>query len=144
MLPDEFKERIEDEKILAAIAAAEAGTSGEIRVFITRHSPQDPLPDARRQFEALGMTKTPLRNGVLLYFAPRSRRFAIVGDEGIHLRCGQAFWDRVAEAMTVLLKAGDPEGAIIAGIREAGVELTRHFPKNPADRNDLPDSVVRD
>ncbi len=144
MRPEEFIEKLEDDRIVAAISAAEAGTSGEIRVFVTRHSPTEPLTEARRQFEQLGMARTPLRNAVLLYFAPRTRKFAIIGDEGIHLRCGQAFWDKVGEEMTVHLKSGDFTGAILAGIQQAGRELTRHFPKNPLDRNDLPDSVIRD
>ncbi len=144
MRPEEFKEQLENDKIVAAIAAAEAATSGEIRVFVTRHATKDSLAEAKRQFDLLGMTRTPLRNAVLLYFAPRTRSFAIVGDEGIHRRCGQIFWDRVAAAMSALLKAGDVTGAVLAGVREAGIELARHFPKNPADRNDLPDAVIRD
>ncbi len=144
MHPNDFKERLEDETIVAAIREAEARTSGEIRVFVTRHSPRDPMAEARRQFFKLRMHQTPERNGVLLYFAPRSRRFAIVGDDGIHQRCGQEFWDRTAVAMSGLLKANEWTGAIVAGIREAGVELARHFPKPSGDLNDLPDSVVRD
>lgn len=144
MGPDEFKDRLDDGKIVAAIKAAEAGTSGEIRVFVTRHCPGDPLAEARRQFELLGMSRTPLRNAVLLFFAPAVQRFAIVGDEGIHFRCGQAFWDRVAQSMESLLKAGDFTGAVVAGVAESGREMARHFPKTPLDRNDLPDAVIRD
>jgi uncharacterized membrane protein len=144
MRPEEFVDRLEDEKIVAAIQAAEEKTSGELRVLITRHAPANPLAEARRQFEQLGMTRTPLRNAVLLFIAPRAQTFAIVGDEGIHLRCGQAFWDDVTAAMTERMKAGDFTGALVAGIQRAGAELARHFPKNPLDRNDLPDSIVRD
>lgn len=144
MRPEKFIEQLEDSRIVAAIVEAEAGTSGEIRVFVTRHSPDDPLAEARRQFEKLGMTRTPLRNAVLLYFAPRNQTFAIIGDEAIHLRCGQTFWERVRTQMTVHLKSGDFTAGVVAGIQAAGLELSRHFPRDPRDRNDLPDSVIRD
>ena len=138
-----FQRQIDDQELQAAIREAERGTSGEIRVFISRLASTDPLADARREFERLGMTRTPLRNAVLLFFAPESQRFAIVGDEAIHLRCGEAFWQSVAGEMEQLLKQGDTSGAIIAGIRRAGAELTTHFPRHHGDRNDLPNKVVR-
>lgn len=138
-----FQRQIDDQELQAAIREAERGTSGEIRVFISRWASADPLADARREFERLGMTRTPLRNAVLLFFAPESQRFAIVGDEAIHLRCGEPFWQAVAGEMEQLLKQGDTSGAIIAGVRRAGAELTIHFPRHPGDRNDLPNAVVR-
>ncbi len=144
MRPEKFIEQLEDQRIVAAIQLAEAATSGEIRVFVTRHSPVDPLAEALRQFSKLGMTRTPQRNAVLLYLVPLSRTFAIVGDEGIHQRCGQDFWDRVREEMSRRFKVGDFTGGVIAGIQSAGTELARHFPKVAGDQNDLPDSVVRD
>ncbi len=58
------------------------------------------MAEARRQFVKLRMHQTPERNGVLLYFAPRSRHFAIIGDDRIHQRYGQEFWDRTAAAMS--------------------------------------------
>lgn len=138
-----FQRQIDDAKLQAAIREAEHGTSGEIRVFISRFPSADPLADGRKEFDRLGMTRTPLRNAVLLYFAPESQRFAIIGDEAIHLRCGAEFWQAVAGEMESLLRQGDIGGAILAGIRRTGTELSRHFPRHTADRNDLPNGVVR-
>ena len=140
----EFEKQLDDDAVTTAIREAEAGTSGEIRVFITSGEPADVLASARRDFDRLGMNRTPLRNGVLLYFAPEIRRFAVVGDEGIHFRCGPGFWEAVARDMESLLKAGRLQEAVIAGIRSAGTELRRQFPKHDGDRNDLPDSIARD
>lgn len=138
-----FQQQVDDAQISAAIQTAERGTSGEIRVFISRHPSSDPLAEARREFHRLGMAQTPLRNGVLLFFAPESQRFAIIGDEGIHLRCGEAFWPAVASEMETLLQQGRIGEAILAGIRRAGAELALHFPRHANDRNDLPDAVER-
>lgn len=143
MKSQEFHDQLDDARITEAIREAEAGTSGEIRVFIADGTPADPLKAAQREFERLGMQRTPMRNGVLLYFAPRCRRFAVVGDEGIHFRCGAPFWESVARDMEAHLKAGRFQDAVLSGIRRAGAELTRHFPKHRGDRNDLPDDVVR-
>lgn len=143
MKSQEFHDRLDDARITEAIREAESGTSGEIRVFVADGSPADPIQAAQREFDRLGMNRTPLRNGVLLYFAPRSRRFAVIGDEGIHFRCGTPFWESVARDMESHLRAGCFQEAVLAGVRSAGAELTRHFPKHPGDRNDLPDGVVR-
>ena len=41
------------------------------------------------------MTRTRERNAVLLYFAPVSRKFAVVGDAGVHEKCGAGFWEEI-------------------------------------------------
>lgn len=144
MKPKHFKQALEDAPIVAAIREAELRSSGEIRVFITRHRPAEILSAARSAFTRLGMTATRERNGVLIYVAPAVRQFAIIGDEGIHARCGQEFWDHVAAEMTAHLRGARFTEAIVAGIRQAGEELARHFPRAADDRDELPDDVVRD
>jgi uncharacterized membrane protein len=144
MKTNEFLNQLRDDEIVRAIVEAEERTSGEIRIFVTRHAVAEPLPAALRQFDRLGMSETAARNGVLLYFAPRSRRFAIVGDEAIHGRCGEEFWRSVSGEMETLLKEGHFTEAVVAGIRRAGEVLGRHFPRRPDDRNELPDRVGRD
>lgn len=134
---------IDDDRIVAAIAAAEKRTSGEIRVFITRARAEDPLLAAQRQFERLGMTKTAERNGVLVYLCPHSHTFAVIGDRGIHEKCGQEFWAELAQAMTAHFKRGDFTGGLILGIERAGGLLAIHFPRRPDDRNELPNTVER-
>ena len=128
-----FQQAFDDRQIAEAIRVAERGTSGEIRVFVSRFSSSDPVADAQREFERLGMARTPLRNGVLLFFSPESQRFAIIGDEGIHLRCGAEFWKAVAGEMESLLRQGKMGDAILAGIRRAGAEMSAHFPHHGND-----------
>jgi len=144
MKTHEFEGALDEARITDAIRAAESGTSGEIRIFVSSTGPSDVLAAARREFDRLEMARTPLRNGVLLYFAPRIRKFAVVGDEGIHFRCGERFWTAVAGDMEALLKSGRFQDAVLAGVARTGAELARHFPKHPGDRNDLPDAIVRD
>ena len=144
MNPKAFQQQIDDQQLVDAIVEAEKGTSGEIRVFIRRSACLDPLAAAHAELDRQGMKRTPLRNAVLIYLVPSTRQFAVAADEGIHLRCGEAFWKSVAEEMANLLREGHYTEGVLAGIRRAGQELGRHFPKFPGDRDDLPNTVIRD
>ena len=144
MKTDEFIERLQDAEIVAAIRHAEHGTSGEIRVFISRKPAPDAVAAAQRQFERLGMTKTRERNGVLFFLAPRSRTFAIVGDQAIHAHCGEGFWKKLASEMTEDFRQAQFTRGLVQGITRAGELLAEHFPRQPDDKNELPDSVERD
>src|SRR6478609_9167300 len=101
MEPSDFLQKLDDNRVAEAIEEAESMTSGEIRVFVTERDlgQDDVLSRAKARFEKLGMTKTRERNAVLLYFAPLAQKFAIIGDQGIHEKCGQPFWDEVAAEM---------------------------------------------
>ena len=54
----EFLAQLDDSKIVAEIARAEKGTSGEIRVFVSRREVDDVVARAQWRFEKLGMTRT--------------------------------------------------------------------------------------
>lgn len=137
----EFIHKLDHEQIVKAIASAEQMTSGEIRVFVSRKKSDDPVRDAEKEFERMGMTKTAERNGVLLFVAPVSQSFAIVGDKGIHEKCGDPFWAKVAECIRAEFVAGNLTGGIVAGVTSAGEALRQHFPCRPDDKNELPNEV---
>jgi len=132
---------VDHEKVVAAIAEAERQTSGEIRVLVARGKADEPLDAARAQFQRLEMFRTQARNGVLIFLAPASRTFAIIGDTGVHERCGPIFWEEVARAMENRFKAADFTGGLVEGIRRAGGLLAEHFPRRPDDRNELPNAI---
>lgn len=134
---------IDHVRIVAAIGAAEQRTSGEIRVLVSAEPAEDPLAAARKQFERLGMTRTAARNGVLIFVAPPSHTFAVIGDTGIHEKCGDTFWAELATAMTDHFKRGEFTDGLVLGIHRAGELLAQHFPRRPDDRNELPDQIER-
>ncbi len=136
--------RFDSERIVAAIAAAEKRTSGEIRVHVTRRVPKDLEERALRRFHLLGMTKTAEKNGVLIYIAPRARKFRILGDAAVHEKCGEAFWKEVAAAMEAHFRKGDLTAGAVAGVERVGEVLARHFPRQAKDRNELPDRIDED
>jgi uncharacterized membrane protein len=139
-----FLAKVDDVKVVAAIEAAELKSSGEIRVFVSNEQIEDVISTAQAQFTRLGMTKTKHRNGVLLFFAPKTQRFAIIGDQGVHEKCGQPFWDETRALMTEHLKAGHFTDAILAAVEKVGDLLAQHFPRDPGDINELPNRVERD
>ncbi|WP_295119927.1 TPM domain-containing protein [uncultured Chitinophaga sp.] len=135
----------EDEKakVVTAVRHAERLTSGEVRVFVeSRCSFVDAKDRAREIFASLGMDKTKHRNGVLLYLALLDHQFAIIGDQGIHEKVGNDFWQK--EAM--LLRDYFSRNLIIEGIelcvKEIGESLQFHFPYAADDKNELPDDIV--
>ena len=140
----EFFSASEKQQIVAAIQAAERQTSGEIRVFVeSRCRYVDPLDRAAEVFSVLKMDQTAARNGVLVYVALRDRQLAIVGDQGIHEKVGNTFWEReVRQILADFNKANYAEGiAKIAG--DIGEALRTHFPYDKdSDINELPDDIV--
>src|ERR1051325_5829877 len=95
--------QLDEARIIGAIAEAERKTSGEIRVYVSHRRRADPLAYAQKRFLDLGMTRTRHRNAVLIYLVPRTRQFAVVGDQGVHEKCGNAFWQEVAAGMSGLM-----------------------------------------
>ena len=141
-----FLSALDHERIVKAIAQAEACSRAEVRVHVSSKAVDDPQKAAAAQFETLGMTRTAERNGVLIYVAPGSRRFAIIGDSGIHQCCGQSFWTDVAAAMEADFRAGRFTDGIIKGVARAGEALGTHFPRREGvcDLNELKDEVSED
>ena len=88
-------------RLVKAIGAAEKNTSGEIRVHLEHVCKGDPYLRAAYVFSRLGMFDTKDRNGVLIYLAMKSHKFAIVGDSGINARVGAGFWNDVKDAMAM-------------------------------------------
>ncbi|HEY9249227.1 MAG TPA: TPM domain-containing protein, partial [Rariglobus sp.] len=123
-------------------AAAELRTSGELRVVVHPSATATPLDEAAREFARLGMHRTRERNTVLLLVAPRSRTFAFYGDTGIHEKCGPAFWQELADALSADFRRDAFTDGIVAALTKAGDLLATHFPRRPDDRNELPDHVV--
>jgi uncharacterized membrane protein len=136
-----FLDKLDHDRIAKAIAQAEQQTSGEVRVYVQRGEVEDPVAAAQTQFEKLGMTATRERNGVLVFVAPRSQRFAVIGDEGIHQRCGDGFWQHLVDAMALHFRAENFTDAVVHAIERTGALLAEHFPRRPDDRNELPDAV---
>ena len=134
---------IDRDAVVQAIQAAENACSGEIRVHLEPNChARDVRFVAERTFERLGMTKTALRNGVLIFLAAKEQQFAVIGDSGIHEKVGPSFWEDVAAHMTDAFRQGEFTRGVVDAIHEVGNSLAFHYPfKGAADVNELTNEI---
>jgi uncharacterized membrane protein len=132
---------LEQQKVLASIAAAEATTSGELRVHLEASCSIDPVARAVDLFYELGMQATEQRNGVLIYVAYEAKKLAIIGDQGINACVGPNFWDSTRDLMRKHFKEGQLSEGLCAAVTEAGTQLAKYFPPRANDQNELPNQI---
>jgi uncharacterized membrane protein len=133
------------ESIEAAITAAEARTSGEIRFVVETalEGPDlragiSPRERAIQTFSDLHMWDTELRAGVLIYVLMADRDVEIVADRGAARHITREDWEgvcRVIEGHFHERRFG--EGAL-GGIEAVVRLLERHFPARAGNRDELP------
>jgi uncharacterized membrane protein len=129
-------------RVEQAIRAVERRTSGQVRVAVARfYFWGDVRRAADAAFARLRMHRTRRRNAVLLFVAPRRRRFAVIGDAGIHEHVSDRFWSQISEFLETDFRTGDLTSGIEHAIATIGDRLAEHFPPDPAGDNELPDRV---
>ena len=135
----------EEKKIIVtAIQSAELKTSGEVRVYIeSKCSFVNPLDRAIELFQQLNMQNTAQRNAVLVYVAMKDRQLAVYGDEGIHQKVGDAFWNSAVKEMLQHFNSKNYSQGIATIVSQIGEALQQHFPYDAkTDINELPDDIV--
>jgi len=136
--------RIDTARVEAAIRAAGARTSGEVRVALARFFlGRDVRRAAERTFDRLGIHRTKRRNGVMIFVSPLGRRCAVIADDGAHAAVDPAFWASVVDRLLDRFRAGDLTAGLEAAIQEIAERLSGPFPFEPGDVNELPDTVAR-
>lgn len=142
--PGAFLTPEEAGRVEGAIQEAERQTSGEIRVVISRTARGDPLEAARERFARLRMHETQERNAVLVFLAVTDRRFAILGDEGIHRLVGQEGWDHLRDGMAARFREDDFAGGLAYAVAEIAQVLREHFPWHEGDVDELPNEIFEE
>ena len=90
------------------------------------------------------MRATRERNGVLLLIVPARHLVVVLGDEGIHGRMGDAFWQAIVTGVRARFREERYTEGVVEAIDAIGEALASHFPAvdgaggNP---NELPDSI---
>jgi uncharacterized membrane protein len=134
----------ERERIVEAIRQAEMRTSGEVRLFIeSKCKYVSALDRAKEVFYELKMDNTAERNGTLVYIAMEDRQAAVFGDEGIHQKVGQQYWEEEIKKMLLYFREQHIVDGICQCIIDIGEALYHYFPYNSqTDKNELPDDIV--
>ena len=117
--------------ILAVIKKYGANTTGLIHVHVRKRCKGDVVINAQQYFIKRGLNKSPQHNGVLIFIAEKSRRFAIIGATAIHAHVQQAFWDNSRDILATNFKQEKYCAGVIGAVEEIGKRLVKHFPKNP-------------
>ncbi|MDE2481376.1 MAG: DUF5130 family protein [bacterium] len=115
-------------RIHEAVAEAERGTTARIGVRFVADESVDAFERAKAEFEAIGMHRHETRNAALILVAPKAKRFAVIGDEQLHARVGDAFWTDTVAAMQPHFREGSIGDAVVLGLHRLGAEMKRHFP----------------
>ena len=66
---------------------------------------------------------------MLVFVAPRAQKFAVVGDSGIHQRCGDDPWNRVVQKMGEHFRQEHFTDALVDAIHDLGQVLAEQFPR---------------
>jgi uncharacterized membrane protein len=140
---EDFLTKAEEQNVVEAIRLAEKNTSGEIRVHIEKDNATAPFERAVEVFNELKMYATKDRNGVIIYVAAKSRKFAIFGDKGINEKVASDFWDSTKDIMLSHFKNGNNKQALVDGILKAGEQLKMHFPYQDDDTNELSNEISK-
>lgn len=131
----------QEQAVVDSITAAELKTSGEIRLHIENRCKGDAEKRAKAVFSDLKMAKTKDRNGILIYIALLDHKLCIWGDEGIHAKVGQSFWDDELAQLVVAFKEKEFKSGLIALISKMGAKLSELFPFQSDDTNELDNSI---
>lgn len=139
--PETFFSEKEKQQLVQAIERAEKNTSGEIRVHLARACKKEVLKEAQEIFEELGMTKTAARNGILFFLSLDDHQFAILGDQGIHEKVQEEFWNQIRDELIVHFKREQFLEGLIAGIEKCGETLSNYFPYQKDDSDELSNQI---
>lgn len=133
----------EQKLIVNAISKAERRTSGEVRVFVeSKCKYVDAIDRAYEIFGQLNMHTTKERNGVLVYVAVDDHQLAVFGDEGIHQKVGQDYWNKEVRKMLGDFNRDDYAKGIADCVEDIGQALQTHFPYTDGDKNELSDEIA--
>ena len=133
----------------AAIQASEKSHDGELRFAV--EGGLHPLPLARGQsararaielFSSLRVWDTEHNSGILIYVQFVDRRIEIIADRGINARVEQREWDAICRSMEAAFRLGKYEPGALEAIAQATLLLSRHFPPQGGNPNELPDRPV--
>ncbi|QLB42887.1 TPM domain-containing protein [Mannheimia pernigra] len=138
---------IDTHLIKQAITHLEQHTSAELRVVVERKAKIKKMQNAaivraNQLFDELNMQETAQRNGVLIYLSFKPHYVAVIGDEGIHQKVGDDFWQKIYQAMCTHCQNQHYTQAICDAIKSVEEPLAYYFPYQEDDKNELSNEVV--
>ncbi|MFC3440477.1 TPM domain-containing protein [Sphingobium rhizovicinum] len=93
-------------------------------------------------FRTAAEARTRGRTGVLLYLSLDEHRAEIVADRAINEKVAPEAWGEAMAALIDAIRAGQAGDGLAEAIRQVGIILAAHFPRDDDDVNELPDRLI--
>lgn len=144
-MAESFFAKVDEPRLVEAIRLCELRSRGEIRIHVAGKAATEVVQEAAAVFESLGMTKTAERNGILIFVAPASHNFAVLGDSGITSKVGTAPLDDMAAAISAAFREGRFTDGLVGAVEKAGELLAAHYPRTEGaqDTDELSNTISR-
>lgn len=106
--------------------------------FISRSEMEEEVArSAAAAFQRFRVRGTAGGTGILIYVSLYEHMVRVLGDDAINAKVTQADWDSVCSLAVDGLRTGRGAEGLASAVRKAGELLSRHFPVQPDDRNEL-------
>jgi len=92
---------------------------------------------AAEAFQKFRVRGTSGATGILIYVSIYERMVRVMGDDSISAKLDQGAWDEVCRIAMDGLKSGQPAQGLKNAIAKSGELLSKHFPIEPGDENEL-------
>jgi uncharacterized membrane protein len=137
-------DRLTRQELNDAIAAAEKGHRGEVRVHLEKQCPPEksPVERASELFDSFGMHRTREDTAVLLYVSLDDGRSAVHAGSGIESAATPELWKSVTKEIDGGFAIGEPLAGLCAALEQIGEMLRQHAAGEDVAGNELPDVVT--
>jgi putative membrane protein len=113
------------------------------RMFVLEERASEVVEEqAFQEFHRLDLHKTEKSTGVLIFVSLFEKRVLVLGDEGIDAKVGEEHWSLLRDLVLTSIKRGSLTDGIAEAVRRCGDELSKYFPWQEGDRNEVPDRFV--
>ena len=128
--------------LVEAIQTAEDHSTGEIRIHIDSNTEGNNAEIAFEVFRRLCKDQTVEKNAVLFHVNFEQKYLTIIGDEGIHAKVNQTFWDQMHDQITTQFSKGNFQKKKKNAVLETGLELKKYFPIKGVNPNELSNEIT--
>ena len=128
--------------LVEAIQTAEDHSTGEIRIHIDSNTEGNNAEIAFEVFRRLCKDQTVEKTAVLFHVNFEQKYLTIIGDEGIHAKVNQTFWDQMHDQITTQFSKGNFHDGLKNAVLETGLELKKYFPIKGVNPNELSNEIT--
>ena len=128
--------------LVEAIQTAENHSTGEIRIHIDSNTEGNNAEIAFEVFKRLCKDQTLEKNAVLFHVNFEQHYLTIIGDEGIHEKVHQNFWEKMHDQITQEFQNKNFHDGLKNAVLETGLELKKHFPISGENPNELSNEIT--